>query len=195
MSPSQPSSNLSSNNDSIHGVDINKDLLYGEYLDQERTTRALNNEIKRKTVHKALDLPMDDPMNITTTTNHNYPAQQQAGVNGLTKGLIGAAIGALVPGGALLYHLAQPVTDKIVDQVIPATTPSIPSPQEAIAPPPPIDLTNQLQSEVDALRKALSDLENRKYTIRHFTGDGKEIFIPAHPVEQNQNGNKPATTD
>jgi len=196
--------------DGIGGVDINKDLLYGEYLNQERNTLKINNEIKRKAVHKALDLPMDDPMNITSNTTHNYPPpspatdsikqleQTLAGLltnrqptsNSLgvptAPSLVGSVVkyGAIAALGALVPggFLLGPVVAKVADQILNPSSISIP--QEAKQPLTPT-------AEINELKAYIETLKNRKYVVRHFDKNGNEIYIQPLPESlSHDNANK-----
>ena len=155
-----------------------------------------------------MDIPIDDPVNINTTT-HNYGKdsvtdtikQLEQQVTRLASGptktkglgllgtLLGVGLGASGVGLPILaYQLALPLIDKLTQSQVAPSIPNIspPSgshsspqdePHQSIAPVPPSDL----QQEVTDLRNLIDELKNRKYTIRHFTKDGKEIYVAPLP--------------
>ncbi len=91
---------------------IDEDSLYGIFNESVKQNQKLNN----KAAHKALNLPMDDDMQINTTTN-NY-GSKGGSLGTIAKLAIGA--GLITTGAGLPYGLGL-IADALKNKPAPTT--------------------------------------------------------------------------
>ncbi len=88
-------------------TDIDTNQLYGRYEDKENW----QNKLHKKTIHKALNIPMDDDVNVTNTSSSGFGWKELA------------VLAALGLGGAAIYKTGGP-------QLIQNTMPNAPANQQ-----------------------------------------------------------------
>lgn len=84
---------------------LDKDQHFGRYQSQEDKALAWKNKLHEKVVHKALDMPMDDDVNVNVT---------KTGLSAL--GAIGIAAGGGIP--ALILAALAMFGNKVPTQII-----------------------------------------------------------------------------
>lgn len=144
---------MSDNNDTWQlpgSTGINKDALYGTYLAQEKWKNSLN----KKMTHKALDIPLDDDVNITQT---------KTGIS--TAGALGIAAMVGIPPLAILGYM---LLNKEAPQLPPL--PIIPQIQQVVPQVP--QVTPQVQT---------APVKDRSFQIKFYDKDRKPINVPQLP--------------